>query len=111
MGLQRLVDMITFPAPSSSYSLTSHLDELFFIHDPDPPDPVHGSIPPIPCMYIPSPNRRSLYTLVHTHSNGCDMGDMVTAMRGLSTALSVDSFLIEYPGYGLYELHFKTMHC
>ncbi len=31
------------------------------------------------------------------------MGDMVAAMRGLSTQLYVDSVLIEYPGYGLHE--------
>ena len=45
----------------------------------------------------------SMFVLVHTHSNGCDIGDMVTALRGLSAHLSVDAFLIEYPGYGLYE--------
>ncbi|CAD7958539.1 unnamed protein product [Amoebophrya sp. A25] len=98
MGLQRLVDMITFPAPSSSYSLTSHLDELFFITDP------LSELCPIPCMYIsPGARRKSMFVLVHTHSNGCDIGDMVTAMRGLSAHLMVDSFLVEYPGYGLYE--------
>ncbi|CAD7933353.1 unnamed protein product [Amoebophrya sp. A120] len=97
MGLQKVVDMITFPAPSSSYSLTSHLDELFFINDP------LQELLPIPCMYIGCPTKNAMFVLVHTHSNGCDMGDMVAAMRGLSTQLYVDSVLIEYPGYGLHE--------
>ncbi len=57
MGLQKVVDMITFPAPSSSYSLTSHLDELFFINDP------LQELLPIPCMYIGCPTKNAMFVL------------------------------------------------
>lgn len=96
--------MLTFPAPSSSYSLTSYLDELFFL-----PDPQH-QILPIPVLHIPCPERSgaapppSGYVLVHAHSNGCDAGDMMSAMKSLAHHLAVDIFLLEYPGYGLFEV-------
>ena len=35
MVIQRVVDMLAFPAPVSSYSFATHLDELFFLDDPD----------------------------------------------------------------------------
>lgn len=98
VGVSRLVDMITFPAPGSSYSLTSHLDDLFFI-----PDSASDKTP-IPVMYLPCGNRHTAtFVLVHTHSNGCDMGDMANATRELGVRLNAHCFLLEYPNYGLFE--------
>lgn len=95
-GLQWLVDKITFPAPPSSYSLTSH-PELFFVRSPRS----RPSYPGVPCMLYSIPQGAPIL-LVHAHSNGCDIGDMRQTLQNISESLRVHVMSFEFPGYGLH---------
>eukprot|EP00929_Paragymnodinium_shiwhaense_P029913 TRINITY_DN17054_c0_g1_i1.p1 TRINITY_DN17054_c0_g1~~TRINITY_DN17054_c0_g1_i1.p1 ORF type:complete len:867 (+),score=180.32 TRINITY_DN17054_c0_g1_i1:174-2774(+) len=96
LGLQWLVDKITFPSPPSSYSLTSH-PELFFVKTPSS-DLLH---PGVPCMLYAIPQGAPVL-LVHAHSNGCDIGDMQQTLASIAEALRVHVLSFEFPGYGLH---------
>eukprot|EP00927_Polykrikos_kofoidii_P028688 TRINITY_DN24987_c0_g1_i2.p1 TRINITY_DN24987_c0_g1~~TRINITY_DN24987_c0_g1_i2.p1 ORF type:complete len:914 (+),score=137.16 TRINITY_DN24987_c0_g1_i2:311-3052(+) len=96
LGLQWIVDKITFPSPPSSYSLTSH-PELFFVRSPQ----CSPSQPGVPCMLYAIPQgARAL--LIHAHSNGCDIGDMRQTLHSLAEGLHVHVMSFEFPGYGLH---------
>merc|ERR1719199_266282 len=95
MGLQRIVDIITFPSPPSSYSLASH-PEFFFVKKPGEKDS-----PGVPCMLYAVP-RGAPVLIVHAHSNGCDIGDMHQALQCISESLRVHVLSFEFPGYGLH---------
>eukprot|EP00930_Biecheleria_cincta_P051092 TRINITY_DN3625_c0_g1_i1.p1 TRINITY_DN3625_c0_g1~~TRINITY_DN3625_c0_g1_i1.p1 ORF type:complete len:879 (-),score=131.45 TRINITY_DN3625_c0_g1_i1:463-3099(-) len=96
LGLQWIVDKITFPSPPSSYSLTSH-PELFFVQ-PAKGKPSH---PGVPCMMYPI-KQGAPVLLVHAHSNGCDIGDMRQTLQSISESLKVHVMSFEFPGYGLH---------
>eukprot|EP00930_Biecheleria_cincta_P051093 TRINITY_DN3625_c0_g2_i1.p1 TRINITY_DN3625_c0_g2~~TRINITY_DN3625_c0_g2_i1.p1 ORF type:complete len:887 (-),score=135.70 TRINITY_DN3625_c0_g2_i1:116-2776(-) len=96
LGLQWIVDKITFPSPPSSYSLTSH-PELFFVQPPKS----RPSYPGVPCMVYPI-KQGAPVLLVHAHSNGCDIGDMRQTLQSISESLKVHVMSFEFPGYGLH---------
>lgn len=96
IGLQWLIDKITFPSPPSSYSLTSH-PELFFVRNPRS----HPSHPGVPCMLYAIPQGAPVL-VVHAHSNGCDIGDMRQTLLNISESLRVHVMSFEFPGYGLH---------
>jgi len=96
LGLQWIVDRITFPSPPSSYSLTSH-PELFFARGPK----TRASQPGVPCMLY-AVTQGAPVVLVHAHSNGCDIGDMRQTLKSISESLRVHVISFEFPGYGLY---------
>ncbi|CAE8711315.1 unnamed protein product [Polarella glacialis] len=96
LGLQWIVDKITFPSPPASYSLTSH-PELFFIPGPKS-RPAH---PGVPCMLY-AIRQGAPVLLVHAHSNGCDIGDMRQTLQSISESLRVHVMSFEFPGYGLH---------
>lgn len=96
LGLQWIVDKITFPSPPSSYSLTSH-PELFFVKNPKS----RSSYPGVPCMLYAIPQGAPVL-LVHAHSNGCDIGDMRQTLQSISESLRVHVMSFEFPGYGLH---------
>eukprot|EP00440_Ansanella_granifera_P029504 gb/GFBE01032045.1/.p1 GENE.gb/GFBE01032045.1/~~gb/GFBE01032045.1/.p1 ORF type:complete len:898 (+),score=127.44 gb/GFBE01032045.1/:1-2694(+) len=96
LGLQWIVDKITFPSPPSSYSLTSH-PELFFVQPPKS----RPSHPGVPCMLY-AVRQGAPVLLVHAHSNGCDIGDMRQTLQSISESLKVHVMSFEFPGYGLH---------
>eukprot|EP00931_Biecheleriopsis_adriatica_P031786 TRINITY_DN18599_c0_g1_i1.p1 TRINITY_DN18599_c0_g1~~TRINITY_DN18599_c0_g1_i1.p1 ORF type:complete len:887 (-),score=138.77 TRINITY_DN18599_c0_g1_i1:163-2823(-) len=96
LGLQWIVDKITFPSPPSSYSLTSH-PELFFI----PNQKSRTVHPGVPCMLY-AVRGGAPVLLVHAHSNGCDIGDMRQTLQSISDSLKVHVMSFEFPGYGLH---------
>lgn len=96
LGLQWIVDKITFPSPPSSYSLTSH-PELFFV----PSRNKSSTHPGVPCMLY-AVRQGAPVLLVHAHSNGCDIGDMRQTLQSISESLKVHVMSFEFPGYGLH---------
>jgi len=94
MGLQRIVEALTFPSPPCSYSLTQY-PELLFIKKPSAPTATG-----IPCLLFAIP-RGAPVLVVHAHSNGCDIGDTYRTMQTISESLRVHVMSFEYPGYGL----------
>ncbi|CAE7252898.1 aho-3 [Symbiodinium sp. KB8] len=98
LGLQWIVDKITFPSPQSSYSLTSH-PELFFV-----PRGKSSTHPGVPCMLY-AVRQGAPVLLVHAHSNGCDIGDMRQTLHSISESLKVHVMSFEFPGYGLHMGH------
>ncbi|CAK9021929.1 unnamed protein product [Durusdinium trenchii] len=96
LGLQWIVDRITFPSPPSSYSLTSH-PELFFLPTRGKP----SNHPGVPCMLY-AIRQGAPVLLVHAHSNGCDIGDMRQTLQSISESLKVHVMSFEFPGYGLH---------
>lgn len=96
IGLQWIVDKITFPSPPSSYSLTSH-PELFFVQNQTKQE----SHPGVPCMLY-AIKQGAPVLLVHAHSNGCDIGDMRQTLQSISESLRVHVMSFEFPGYGLH---------
>ena len=77
-----------FPAPRASYDDNS-LEGLIWINDK------------IPCVYYKVDSTRP--TIIHSHGNACDLGDVNVFMRYLHRNLDVNVLAYEYPGYGLYD--------
>eukprot|EP00928_Gymnodinium_smaydae_P021681 TRINITY_DN18489_c0_g1_i1.p1 TRINITY_DN18489_c0_g1~~TRINITY_DN18489_c0_g1_i1.p1 ORF type:complete len:950 (-),score=192.25 TRINITY_DN18489_c0_g1_i1:63-2912(-) len=102
MVVRWIVNKITFPAPSTSYSLASH-PELFFVPYPGTSQSSSSrSAPGVPCMLYAHPTGSPLL-IVHAHSNGCDIADMKHTLQRISEELHVHVMSFEYPGYGLHR--------
>lgn len=89
------LNRILFPAPASSYDMSSFPGELIFIPTPDP------SAPRIPSLLLKS-IQGSSKILLYFHGNAEDIG-ITYEMTGLiRSVLQLHVLVIEYPGYGLY---------
>jgi len=78
---------IVFQPPHVKYSRDSNLIWL---------NTAEGEV--IPAFYI---DKDYKYTLLASHGNAEDLGDIVTSFRELSQVLEVNIFAYEYTGYGM----------
>lgn len=93
-----LLNKVLFPAPNPPhYTLTSHIDFLFWI----PADSAGDA--PIPCMfYSPRESQRKIeYFMIFSHGNGCDIGSMQYTLNEFCQSLNIYIISFEYPSYGV----------
>lgn len=83
---------LIFPAPKCSYN--TDFEDLIFI----PGDIDHQ----IPAIFIKGPNNCK-HIMLYFHANAEDIGICHTLLKLISEALEINSLLIEYPTYGIYN--------